>query len=111
MKAERKHRRLVPDEPTPPGEHLADTLRELDLTQSELARRMGRPQQVINEIVRGVKSITAETALQLEGVLGMSAEMWMNLQTNYELAQARNAAKKKIRASGVLRPRSRPTPS
>jgi HTH-type transcriptional regulator/antitoxin HigA len=51
---------------TPPGEHLADTLREVGMNQSELARRMGRPQQAINEIVRGVKAITAETALQLE---------------------------------------------
>lgn len=102
MTSNRKGRRLTPDNPTPPGEHLADTLREVGMSQSELARRMGRPQQVINEIVRGVKSITAETALQLEEVLGMSAEMWMNLRTNYELALARQGRKARPRRRAAV---------
>jgi HTH-type transcriptional regulator/antitoxin HigA len=84
-------RRPVPDEPTLPGEHLVDTLRELGISQSALARKMGRPQQVVNEICRGVKAITAETALQLEAALGISAETWMALETNYRLAKARLA--------------------
>ena len=74
---------------TPPGEHLADTLRELGMSQSELARRMGRPQPAINEIVRGAKSITAETALQIEDVTGVPAEVWLNLETAYRLTMAR----------------------
>src|SRR5712672_489059 len=86
---------VCPDVATPPGEHLADTLREMAISQSELARRMGRPQQAINEIVRGAKAITADTALQLEDVLGISAETWMNLDSNYRLARARIARKAK----------------
>jgi HTH-type transcriptional regulator/antitoxin HigA len=90
-------KRMFPDVATPPGEHLADTLREIGMNQTQLARKMGRPVQAINEIVRGVKSITAETALQLEEVLPLSAETWMNLQTNYELTKARIARKARRR--------------
>lgn len=82
-------RRAYPGIAIPPGEHLAETLHEKGMTQTELARRMGRPQQAINEIVRGAKAITAETALQLETVLGITAETWMNLEVNYRLAKAR----------------------
>lgn len=81
--------RLLPDVAIPPGEHLADTLSELGITQSELARRIGRPQQTINEIVRGRKGITAETALQLEETLGVPAHVWLHLQADYELVKAR----------------------
>jgi HTH-type transcriptional regulator/antitoxin HigA len=97
---------VYPDVATPPGEHLADTLAEMKISQAELARRMGRPQPAINQIVRGLKAITAETALQLEDALGVSAETWLNLQTNYELTKARlalKAAKKRAKASTVAR--------
>lgn len=86
-------RRVHADVATPPGEHLADTLRELGMSQADLARKMGRPQPAINQIVRGLKAITAETALQLEEALGVSAETWMALQVNYELTKARLARK------------------
>lgn len=73
----------------PPGEILAEELEARGLTQRELANQIGRPAQVINEIVRGKKAITPETALQLEQALGPSAEFWMGLQTTYELTLAR----------------------
>jgi HTH-type transcriptional regulator/antitoxin HigA len=74
----------------PPGETLRDELRARGLTQKELATRIGRPPQAINEIVRGRKAITAETALALEGVFeGISARFWLNLQADYELTLAR----------------------
>jgi len=85
-----------PDDEIPPGEHLAEILEELRMSQSDLARRMGRPVQAVNEIIRGVKAITAETALQLEDVLGFSAETWMTLETNYRLTKARMARKNKM---------------
>lgn len=73
----------------PPGEHIQEMLDERGMSQTELARRMKRPTQVINEIVNGKKAITAETALQLEGALGVSAQTWMNLESSYRLALAR----------------------
>jgi len=59
------------------------------MTQVTLARAMGRPLQSINAIIRGKKVITADTAIQLERVLGISAEMWLNLETRYQLTLAR----------------------
>lgn len=72
-----------------PGTLLAEELAERGMTQSALATAAGRPFKTINEIVNGKKAITAETALQLENALGISARTWMNLQTTYDLAKAR----------------------
>ena len=72
-----------------PGEVMAEELRARGMTQSELARRMGRPIQVINAIVTGKKSITAETALQIEKALDIPAEFWLNLEATYQLGRVR----------------------
>ena len=80
---------VSPDRAIHPGVYLAQEIEARGMTQAELSRRMGRPVQVINEIVRCKKSISAETALGLEQVLGTSARTWMNLQTNYQLVKAR----------------------
>jgi len=78
-----------PDTVSPPGETLAELLTERGMTQKDLAKRMGRPVKTINEIVRGKASITAETALQLERVLGASARFWLNREENYREYLAR----------------------
>ncbi|MFN8506099.1 MAG: HigA family addiction module antitoxin [Dehalococcoidia bacterium] len=72
-----------------PGEFIADELRARGMTQRELARRMGRPYQAVNEIIRGRKAVTAETALALARVFEQRAETWMALQARYELTVAR----------------------
>ncbi|MBI4310525.1 MAG: HigA family addiction module antidote protein [Chloroflexi bacterium] len=77
------------DVPFPPGELLKEELEERGMTQVALARAMGRPLQSINAIIRGKKVNTADTALQLERVLGISAEYWLNLETRYQLTLAR----------------------
>ena len=82
-------RRIWPDAEIPPGETLAEELEARGMTQTELARRMGRPSQVISEIVRGVKKITPETALQLEEVLAIPAHVWTRLEADYQLNRAR----------------------
>ena len=51
----------------------------------------------INEIVRGRRGITTETALRLAKYFGTDAQSWMNLQTHYELALAKNAAERSLR--------------
>lgn len=78
-----------PDVIIPPGEHIQEMIDERGWTQVELARRTGRPVQTINEIIKGKRAITAETALQLEEVLGVSAQTWMNLESSYRLALLR----------------------
>ena len=82
-----------------PGELLAEELEVREMTQRALAEAMGRPVQVVNEIVRGKKAITAETAVQLEEALGISAHLWMNLQSAYELQLARAAHRPRRAAS------------
>jgi addiction module HigA family antidote len=83
--------RTWPDLIIPPGEVLAEELAARGMTQSQLARQMGRPLQAINEIVRGKKRIIGETALQLADALGTSAELWMRLEADHELNMARIA--------------------
>ncbi|MFP4008209.1 MAG: HigA family addiction module antitoxin [Spirulinaceae cyanobacterium] len=72
-----------PDEVSPPGETLEELLEEREMTQAELATRMGRPKKTINEIIKGKAEITPETALQLERVLGVSATFWSNRERHY----------------------------
>lgn len=77
------------DLPIPPGELLEEELALIGMTQQQLAIRTGRPAQVINEIIRGKKQITFETAIELEKVLGIPAHIWVNLEAEYRLTQAR----------------------
>ena len=72
-----------PDVVSPPGETLRGTLDALGLTQAELAERMGRPKKTINEIIKGKAALTADTALQLERVLGIPAGFWSNRDHHY----------------------------
>lgn len=88
--------RVWPDRAIPPGELLLETLETLGLTQADLARRAGRPAQAINEMVRGTKEITAETALQFERVLGVPAHIWTRLEADYRATRARLDDRKRL---------------
>jgi HTH-type transcriptional regulator/antitoxin HigA len=72
-----------------PGVTLAEEIEVRAITQRELAALMGRPPRLISEIVRGKRSITAETAVQLERALDVPARFWLTLQTQYDLVLAR----------------------
>ena len=72
-----------------PGEILQEEfLVPLGLSQTDLAEKMGVGRMRVNEIVRGQRAITAETAILLSRALGTSARFWMNLQTSHDLAKA-----------------------
>lgn len=73
----------------PPGEYLEEVIAELSMTKNELASRMNRPAAKISAIFSGKKSITADTALQLEKVVGVPAHIWTGLEAEYRLALAR----------------------
>lgn len=80
-----KHRK-----PTHPGEILLqEFLEPMDLSQVELARRMGVPVQRVNTLINGKRDITAETAILLGRVLKTTPEFWMNLQDALDLYEAR----------------------
>ena len=69
-----------------PGEILeAEFLKPMAITQYRLARDLGVPPRRINEIVKGQRRITADTALRLARYFDMSPEFWLNLQTHYDL--------------------------
>jgi HTH-type transcriptional regulator/antitoxin HigA len=79
-----------------PGELLAEELEARGMTQRELADRTGRPGQKISEIINGKKSITYDTALELEKVLGIPAHFWVNLEASYQLSKARLREKSQL---------------
>ena len=70
-----------------PGEYLKDELDTREWTQTELAKMIGRPLRLINRIIAGKVGITAQTAQQLAAAFGTSAELWMNLQNQYDRAK------------------------
>ena len=79
--------------PTHPGEMLSEEfLRPLGLSQSAFARRLGVSYPRLNEVIRGKRAITPDTALRLERVLGMPADFWLGLQQDWDLWQARQTA-------------------
>ena len=73
------NQQLKPARVFPPGRVLSEELEARGWTQKDLADIMGRPAQTINEIVRGSKQITPETAIELSEAFGTSAEFWTNL--------------------------------
>lgn len=87
----------IPSMPVPPGETILELLEERGIKQTELADRMGRPAKVINEIVKGKSAITADTAIQLEQVLGVPAKFWNNLEANYREILARSKAEEQYK--------------
>jgi addiction module HigA family antidote len=71
--------------PIHPGEHLAEQLRELDMSAAELGRQLRVPTNRITGILNGQRAITGDSALRLAHFFGTSAEFWLNLQKQYEL--------------------------
>jgi len=79
--------RLVTD--ITPGEILEEEfLKPFGITQSGLARDIGVPPRRINEIAKGSRAITADTAQRLGRYFGVSAQFWLNLQMHYDLERA-----------------------
>lgn len=70
-----------------PGEFLKEEMEARGWSQVELAEILGRPAKVISELISGKKSITPETAIQLGQALGTGPELWMNLESQYQLSK------------------------
>ena len=87
--------RLIP--PPHPGETiLEDVLKPLGMSVNQLAKVLGVTAARLNDIVRGRRGISADTALRLARCFGTSAEFWLSLQSLYDLRMAEAAARKKI---------------
>ena len=72
-----------------PGEHLAEILAELGISQQRLAKAIDVSPQSINDIARCRRAVTADMALRIGRALGMTAESWLALQRLYDLDRAR----------------------
>ncbi|TYT73188.1 HigA family addiction module antidote protein [Desulfobotulus mexicanus] len=96
--------------PTHPGEMLLEEfIKPLNITQTVLAHHLGVSYPRLNEIIRGKRSVTPDTALRLSHVLGMSADFWLGLQQDWDLWYAMNSPEaKKIR---LLKPLCKKEPS
>ena len=84
--------------PTHPGEILREEfLAPLGQTQVALAAHLAVPVQRINELVRGKRGVTPETAWLLAQAFGTTPQFWLNLQNEYDLRHARTPSLKKIK--------------
>jgi addiction module HigA family antidote len=81
-----------PKNPFHPGEILLEEFLEpAGLTQAAFAEQLGWTKTRLNELIKGKRGITAESALDLADALGTSAKLWMNLQATYDLDRAQRA--------------------
>ena len=84
-------------DPVHPGEILREEFLEpFELSVYGLAHEIHVPRSRVNDIVRGTRSITTDTALRLSRFFGTSAEFWINLQTRHDLDVANRTLRKKI---------------
>jgi addiction module HigA family antidote len=90
--------------PVHPGEALQDILNEAGLSANALALALRVPGNRITAILNGQRGITADTALRLGRYLGTSAQMWMNLQSTYELESAEDTLSDQIVQEVMPRP-------
>ncbi len=76
--------------PTHPGEGLLEEfLKPLEITRVAFARHIEVPLQRVNEIIRGKRGVTPNTAWLFAQALGTTPELWLNLQRNHDLAKSR----------------------
>jgi antitoxin HigA-1 len=90
-----------------PGEHLAEELREIEMSAAELARKLRVPTNRITSILNGQRTVTGDTALRLAHFFGTSPEFWLNLQSLYELRLAKKKAGKTIDELPTLKSKER----
>src|SRR5260370_37963096 len=82
--------------PVHPGELLREELAEIGVSLNELPGALRVPMNRISAIANGKRAITADTAMRLARYFGTSAQMWMNLQSHYELEVAETALSDRI---------------
>lgn len=76
---------LTPFEPTHPGELIRDELEASNLSQAKLANQIGVSPSLLNEVINGKRAVNTELALLLEAALGIEAELFLKLQSAYNM--------------------------
>ena len=70
---------------SPPGDTIQETIDTIGMSQAELAERMGRPKEKLNDIIKGREPITMKTAILLDRVLGIPVSFWMEREREYRI--------------------------
>lgn len=73
----------------PPGVSIQARLNELGMTQKDLATRMGRTPKMVNQLINAKTGLTPATAIALEYVLGVKAQVWLQVEADYRIGLAR----------------------
>ncbi|MEX2596397.1 MAG: ImmA/IrrE family metallo-endopeptidase [Salibacteraceae bacterium] len=68
---------------SPPGDTIQETIDEIGMSQAELAERLGRPKEKVNDLIKGREIITTDSAFRLEKVLGIPASFWLNREREF----------------------------
>ena len=97
----RSEKELTPYVATHPGEMIKDELKERGMTQKQLADETGIKTSVLSETINGKRSVSLSMAAALEKALDIPAEIWMNMQTQYDLDKA-NIAKREDKQETVV---------
>ncbi len=75
--------------PPHPGELIGDSLAEIDVSISAAAKGLGITRQQLHNLIAGRSGVTPEMAVKLEKAIGSTADTWLRMQMNYDLAQVR----------------------
>ncbi len=81
---------LTAFEPTHPGELIRDELETRNLSQAKLAHQIGVSPSLLNEVINGKRAVNTEMALLLEAALGIEAELFLKLQSDYNMYVAKS---------------------
>ncbi len=87
---------FAPDYAVHPGEILEEMLEASEMKKLDFAQQCGLPDKTVSQIINGKAHVTTDTAIQFERVLGVSAAVWNNLQSNYHLHHAHKGARNKL---------------
>lgn len=79
------NKKISPIEATHPGEMIKDELKERNMTQKQLSELTGIKPSVLSETINGKRSVSLSVAMALEKAMGIPAEVWMNLQTQFDI--------------------------
>jgi addiction module HigA family antidote len=80
-----------------PGEILAETLGDMEITVTKAAKDLGISRQILSGILNGRRSITPEMAVRIGKYLGNGPDIWARMQTSYDLRQAEIALRETLR--------------
>jgi len=81
---------LIPSQPIHPGEMIKDEIEYRGISQKNLAAEIGIPASVLNAVLNGKRAVTTEYALLLEAALGIEADIWLKLQSDYNKQVAKS---------------------